>query len=146
MDGFASFTAMLRAVLGDRLAPGAATFSDMFAPDAAFEFPFAPPGMARAARGRAEIDRHLASLTDFALDAVSRPAVHWVEGGDAVVLEFEARGRNTRTGAAYDQRYVSVIELRDGRIALYRDYWNPLAVLAAFGGEDDVVGRWERTT
>jgi uncharacterized protein len=137
------FTRMLRDALGDRLAPDAATFAEMFADDALFEFPFAPPGMACRARGRGEIDRHLASLAEFALDDVSPATVRWIEGRDTVVLEFEARGRNTRTGAAYDQRYVSVIELKDGRITLYRDYWNPLPVLAAFGGPDDTIGRWE---
>lgn len=138
-----SFTAMLRAALGDRLAPGAGSFAEMFADDGVFEFPYAPPGLAKAARGRAEIDRHLASLGDFALDEIAPPIVRPVEGGRDVVIEFEARGHNTRTGAPYDQRYISVVETRDGRIARYRDYWNPLVVLSAFGGEDDAAGRWQ---
>lgn len=138
-----SFTAMLRAALGHRLAPGAKSFAEMFADDGVFEFPYAPPGLATAAHGRAEIERHLASLRDFALDEVSPPLVRPIEGGQDVVIEFEARGRNTRTGAPYHQRYVSIVEMRGGRILRYRDYWNPLAVLSAFGGEEEAVGRWQ---
>jgi hypothetical protein len=73
VKAFSPFVQMLRDALGDWLAPDAMTFADMFAQDAVFEFPFAPPGMARRARGRLEIDLHLASLADFALDDVSPP-------------------------------------------------------------------------
>jgi ketosteroid isomerase-like protein len=41
-----------------------------------------------------------------------------------------------RTGVAYDQTYISVVTLRDGRIARYKDYWNPLVALAALGGAE----------
>jgi ketosteroid isomerase-like protein len=40
------------------------------------------------------------------------------------------------TGAPYNQLYISVVTLRDGRIAHYRDYWNPLVVLTALGGTE----------
>ena len=33
------------------------------------------------------------------------------------------------TGAAYDMSYVVVLTLVDGKMAVYRDYWNPLTVL-----------------
>lgn len=36
-------------------------------------------------------------------------------------------------------RYISVITVRDGEIADYRDYWNPLAVAAALGGAEELT-------
>ena len=46
-------------------------------------------------------------------------------------IEFSCKGHSPQTGARYDQDYVSILELRDGRIARYRDYWNPLVALSA---------------
>jgi len=51
-----------------------------------------------------------------------------------VVFEFTCEGRAVSTGVAYDQTYISVVTLRNGRIARYKDYWNPLVTLAALGG------------
>ncbi len=39
------------------------------------------------------------------------------------------------TGKPYLQNYISVIETKDGKIVHYKDYWNPLVVLAALGDE-----------
>jgi uncharacterized protein len=64
------FTRMLRDALDSRLVPDAMTFTEMFADEAVFEFPFAPPGMARRASGRGEVELHLANLADFTLDEV----------------------------------------------------------------------------
>lgn len=136
IQGIFPFTDILRAALGSRLAPGAARFVDMFAEDGVFEFPYAPPGGVRRLQGREAIAEYVGKLT-IHLDHVSEPTVRPVAGGDAVVLEFECRGRNATNGAVYEQRYVSVIEMRGGRIALYRDYWNPLPVMAALGGQHD---------
>ena len=55
---------------------------------------------------------------------------------DTVVLEFFGRGEGVITGEAYEQRYISVIRLRDGRITHYKDYWNPIAVLQAVKGSE----------
>jgi ketosteroid isomerase-like protein len=53
-----------------------------------------------------------------------------------VIFEFSCSGEGVATGAPYNQLYVSVVTLRDGRIAHYRDYWNPLVVLTALGGTE----------
>jgi ketosteroid isomerase-like protein len=51
-----------------------------------------------------------------------------------VIIEFEGFGRGVGTGEPYDQRYISVIRTNRGRIAHYRDYWNPMVVLRATRG------------
>jgi hypothetical protein len=127
---FTTFTAMLRNALGWGLAPGIQTFAEMFATDGVFETPCAPAGMARAARGRAAILRHLAELDELMPDQVARPVVRPVEGAWAVVLEYEARLRHGATGAPQQARRIAVIELREGWIALYREYWSPATASA----------------
>ncbi len=39
------------------------------------------------------------------------------------------------TGDPYDVRYATSVTFRGGRIATYREYWNPQVFLAALGGQ-----------
>ena len=56
--------------------------------------------------------------------------------GDSTIFEASCQGRGANTGLAYDQDYISVVTLKDGRIARYADYWNPLVLVHALGGQD----------
>jgi ketosteroid isomerase-like protein len=56
-----------------------------------------------------------------------------------VVLEFNAFGTGIALKEPYEQRYVSIIRTRNGRIVHYKDYWNPLAVLRALRGAAEVA-------
>ncbi|MBM3605557.1 MAG: nuclear transport factor 2 family protein, partial [Alphaproteobacteria bacterium] len=55
---FDNFSDLLRAALGERLAP-ADTMLDMFAEDVIFEFPFAPEGLPKRLDGAAALVAHL---------------------------------------------------------------------------------------
>jgi uncharacterized protein YbjT (DUF2867 family)/ketosteroid isomerase-like protein len=130
-----SFSALLRTPLGSRLDPSADTFLDMVADDAVMEFPYAPPGVVTRLAGREAIAEHLDNLGGMIeFDRMGAPVTHETNDPDVIVLEFEGHGRGVVTGEAYDQQYISVIRLRDGRIVHYRDYWNPLVVLRALKG------------
>ena len=48
---------------------------------------------------------------------------------DVAVFEMTAAGTIKDTGGPYEMSYVVVLTVRDGRIAHYRDYWNPLKAL-----------------
>lgn len=134
-DNVESFSAMLQKALGNRLAPDAATFLDMLADNAVMEFPYAPPGFATRLEGKVAIARHLESLgVMIAFDGMGAPAIYATNDPDLTILEVEGFGRGVSTGEPYDQRYISVIRMENGRIVHYRDYWNPLALLRALRG------------
>ena len=129
-----AFSAMIYRALGELLAPGADGFAAMMAEDGIMEFPFAPPGFPARLEGRDAVAAHLAGLPALLdIESLSEPEVRLARDGETAVLEFDCRGRAVATGRPYDQRYVSVITVRDGRIARYRDYWNPLVLLDALG-------------
>jgi hypothetical protein len=135
-DSVGSFSAMLRQVLGNRVAMEAVSFLDMLADDAVMEFPFSPPGLATRLDGKPAIVSHLATLGDMiAFDHMGEPTVHVTTDPDVTIVEFDGFGRGVSTGASYDQRYISVIRTAAGRIVHYRDYWNPLVVLRAIRGD-----------
>lgn len=133
-DKFDSFSGLLRGALGDRLDAGP-EMVDLFCEDVVFEFPYAPEGLPCRLEGLSALADHLTrlgpmlELREFTLHAV-HPA------GETVIFEFSCRGEGAATGLPYDQDYISVVTLREGRIARYRDYWNPLIVLHALGGAE----------
>ena len=129
---------LLREVLAERLDPGAETFVEMFADDGVLEFPFAIPEASRI-RGRAEIAHHLernARRIEF-LD-VGDVRVHGTGDPNVVIVDFAGYGRAVETGIPFEQRYVSIILLRAGRIVHYIDYWNPVAILRTIRGREFV--------
>ncbi len=138
-ENFPSLSALLRQGIGDRLAPGAETLLDMMADDVSFEFPFALPGGIQRLAGKAALAAYLPKVSElFTIEALTLDSAIISTDGRQAVLEFTGKAHANATGARYDQDYVSVLDLRDGLIVRYRDYWNPLTVLAATDGADAV--------
>ena len=125
-DALPSFSAMLRGALGDALAPDAATFVDMFAEAGVMEFPYAPADGVARLEGRTALIDYLAGLgTMIDIVSVGTPTVHRSVDAETFILEFTGTGRGVSSGKAYEQTYISVIRVSNGRIVHYRDYWNP---------------------
>ena len=132
-NSFGGYDNLLRAGLGARLAPEAETLLDMMAEDCVFEMPYAPPGFIRRIDGRDALARYLAALPGLIrIDDMFDLRIHETKNPSTVVLEFRGRGQG-RTGASYDQQWISVIETKDGRIVRYVDYWDPRITLNAVG-------------
>jgi len=51
-----------------------------------------------------------------------------------VVREYEVYGESLQTGRPYDNRFVSIVEVRDERVTRWRDYLDPVAVFDATTG------------
>jgi len=136
-DAVESFPAMLRRVLGNRLRPDAETFPDMFAVDGVLEYPYAPPGLNTPIAGRDAIIANFQRIRKLLrVDGVADVSEIEVRDPDMVVLEFSGRGEGVLTKETYNQRYISVIHMRDGNIVHYKDYWNPIALLRAVKGSE----------
>lgn len=138
-DNFPSLSALLRQGLDDLLSPDAETLLDMMADDVSFEFPFALPDGIKRLAGKAALAAYLPKVGElFTIEALILDRAIISADGRRAVLEFTGEAYANATGARYDQDYVSVLDLRDGLIVRYRDYWNPLTVLSATGGTDAV--------
>ncbi len=123
---------VMRNALGDRIDPAAESFIDMMAEDFVMEFPFARPGMQVRIEGRAAVLAYLMTVGQgVSIDSVSHVVAHDTADPDVVIVEFDGHGRAVKTGEPYEQRYISVIRTRSGRIVHYKDYWNPIQGLKA---------------
>ena len=50
-----------------------------------------------------------------------------------VVLEYEVHGESVQTGRPYNNHFVSIVTIRDGKVTTWRDYLDPIAVFDAAG-------------
>ena len=112
-----------------------AGFVALYADDAVMEFPFAPPGQPARVTGRAALEGYLLHYPEL-LDVreVTIDALHVTEDPEVVVAEIDAAGFVVATGRPYELRYIAVVTVRNGLIAHYRDYWNPLVAQELLGG------------
>ncbi|MET0406201.1 MAG: nuclear transport factor 2 family protein [Cystobacter sp.] len=109
-------------------------FVDMWAEDGSLEFPYQLPGGVERLEGKAAIRAHALNLRHVLFfERLSEPVFHETADQSVLIAEFTCEGTAVATGRPYPQRYISVIELRGGKIFRYRDYWNPLIAQQATG-------------
>ena len=140
-----SFGAMLRIALGDAISFDAESdFLAMCAENIVFQFPYAPVGSVTEVRGKTNLAAYLAKVGALiAFNTMESPVTHASTDGKTFILEFSCKGHGTKTGTGYDQNYISVIRVSDGKIVQYRDYWNPLVLLKAVGGIDALTSDFQ---
>jgi uncharacterized protein len=115
-----------------KLAEGVATNNgdaliDLCADDVVFEFPFAPPGRHARVEGKAAVGEYLKAVSGHVrLEGVTDLEIHETVNPELAIIEMTMTGTVTATGAPFEQSYVSFLTVRDGLVANYRDYWNPL--------------------
>jgi hypothetical protein len=70
------------------------------------------------------------------VDGVQSMRIHPMLDPEKVAVELVIKGHLLSNGAAYDQTYVTIFEYQGGKIKHYREYWNPLVSITAYGGYD----------
>jgi uncharacterized protein len=106
-----------------------AALVDLCADDVVFEFPFAPPGRPARVEGKPALGDYLKAVSGrMRLEGVTSLEIHETVKPEVAIIEMTMTGTVTATGAPYEQSYVVILTVRDGLIARYRDYWNPLRV------------------
>jgi uncharacterized protein len=109
-------------------------FFDLLAEDVVFEFVISVPGYPRRVEGRQNIVELYGGYGDFMeLHSADNLRVHRDSETSVVVLEYEVHGKSVQTGRPYDNRFVSVITIKDRKVAHWRDYLDPVAVFDAAG-------------
>jgi ketosteroid isomerase-like protein len=107
-------------------------YFDTFAEDAVFESRYHFPGWPPTIRGRANL---MASLSGYGktikLHSGDGLVVHRSQDSRVVILEYEVHGRILSSGAAYDNRLISVVTIENRKITHWRDYMDSLAAWTA---------------
>lgn len=106
----------------------------MLAPDAVIEDPFARPGQPRRYESAAafeEATRESRESLPVRFESFRYTAVHETADPEVTVLEYELGGTVLTTGRRASAPFIAVMRVRDGRIVLWREYQDKLAIAAA---------------
>jgi ketosteroid isomerase-like protein len=57
--------------------------------------------------------------------------VHRSQDPRVVILEYDVHGKIIRTGASYDNRFISVVTIEGRKIVHWRDYMDSLTAMTA---------------
>jgi len=109
-------------------------FFDLLAEDVVFDYIITVPNYPRHVVGRAavaELYRPYGQV--LTLNRCFDLAVHHDRETGTVVLEYASEGQVVATGAAYNNRYISVLTIEQRKVTRWRDYLDPVAVFDALG-------------
>jgi uncharacterized protein len=107
-------------------------YFDTIADDAVFEFRYIFPGWPLKVDGREALMTLYAGYGDnIVLHGAGALIAHRTQDSRVVILEYEVRGKTVRTGASYDNRFISVVTIEHHKIVQWRDYMDSLAAMTA---------------
>jgi uncharacterized protein len=109
-------------------------FFDMLADDVVFEYVISVPGYPQRVEGRQHIvDLYSDYDSYMKVCSADNLRVYRDPTESVVVLEYEVHGKSVQTGRPYDNRFVSVVTIRNKKVTWWRDYLDPVAVFDAAG-------------
>jgi uncharacterized protein (TIGR02246 family) len=103
-------------------------FADLFTPDGVIEFTFhGPPGTPVRLEGRAAIREYSRSVmaSPLRLEAYEVAELYQAQDPEVVIAEMRAEATVTTTGRSIRATSIQVLRIRDGQIALFRDFADP---------------------
>ena len=111
-------------------------FYDTVSEDAQFEFLYRFPGWPEVIRGREHLIAAYSGYgNNIVLEKADGLAVHYDKERGVVTLEYQVHGKAVKTGAAYDNRFVSIVTIKNRKIVRWRDYMDSLAAWQALTGK-----------
>jgi uncharacterized protein len=107
-------------------------YFDTVAANAVFEFRYIFPGWPRKLDGREALMALYAGYgNNILLHGADALVVHRSQDPRVVILEYEVHGKIIRTGASYDNRFISVVTIGERKIVRWRDYMDSLTAMTA---------------
>ncbi len=97
------------------------------------------PGYPRRVEGRQSVIDLYSDYDSFmTVHSADNLHVYRDPAASVVVLEYEVHGESVPTGLPYNNRFVSIVTIENGKVTWWRDYLDPVAVFDAAGWPSSV--------
>lgn len=123
---------------------GADAVISLFHKDVLIEYPYAPSLGTASKLNYTEYHNYLIGALPGVPNLVFSDIRVYETGSNAYAAETHAESIIPATGKVYKQNYVMFFTLKAGKISMYREYWNPMAGLEAFGGLEDLQKNFKK--
>lgn len=124
---------LVRSALGDLVDGG--HFFDVVTDNTVYEVRY-DLGWPRIIQGRTDLMAAFRGYVDnIALRSADNLTVHRIDDGHGAVIEYDIHGTILATGAKYDNRFCSIITIKNRKIAHWRDYMDSLAAWNAMAAK-----------
>lgn len=107
-------------------------FLAVWAEDGVQVMPFSPPGFPQRLEGREAIRNQYRSLPENYRSMRFPREIVAMEDPDRFLVRYTGE-IELKSGGRYDNTYVGLMTLRDGRVTEFVEYFNPLVLQQAFG-------------
>ncbi len=107
-------------------------FWDAVADDAVFDFLYNFSGFPNRIEGRGAYMNWFRNY-GFKINNADNLKVYRVQGENIIILEYQVHGIEPYTGKPYDNRFCSIVTIKNRKIIYWRDYMDSLAVMMASG-------------
>ena len=98
-------------------------YFETIAEGAVFEFRYVFPNFPTRIVGRAALEALYSGYGDTTiLHSGDALVVHRSREPGVLIIEYEVHGKKLLTGKAYDNRFISVVTIKDRKIVHWRDY------------------------
>ena len=115
-------------------------YFDLLADNVIFEYVISVPGYPRRVQGRQSIIDLYSGYDDYIrVHSADNLRIYRDPEASVVVLEYEVHGESVQTGRPYNNRFVSIITVKDTKVVHWRDYLDPIAVFEATGWPDTLT-------
>ena len=116
-------------------------YFDTISDNAVFEYRYIFPGYPQRIDGREALMKLYAGYgNNIVLQSADRLVVHRSQDPGVAILEYEVHGKIMRTGAPYDNRFISVVTTRQRKVVHWRDYMDSLAAMTALRSDGAAAG------
>jgi uncharacterized protein len=109
---------------------------NLFAEDAVVEFPYASAlGSAERLEGKSALYNYMKDVPAKMQNLIfTNVREYQTSNPNLLLAEVHGEAVIAATGCHYQQDYVMRLEIKDGKIVHYREYWNPIPAIEAWGG------------
>ena len=106
-------------------------FWDAVEEDAVFEFLYHFPGFTNKIEGRKAYMDWFAGYSNILYSADNLRVYKSAQPANIIILEYEIHGTVPSTGKACDNRFCSIVTIKDRKIVYWRDYMDSLAAMVS---------------
>ena len=110
-------------------------FWDAVAENAVFEFLYNFAGFPNKIKGRKAYMDWFGGYSNDLHSADNLRVYKSANPDNVIILEYEVHGTVPSTGKAYDNRFCSIITIKDRKIVHWRDYMDSFAAFNALNGK-----------